>query len=74
MEVLRGRKGTLYGASSMGMTEILITNAPVAKGFAASVLTIQSETSGGSYSFALNLPEEREPWAVSCKVGGFFYA
>jgi iron complex outermembrane recepter protein len=60
VEVLRGPQGTLYGASSMGGTIKLVSNAPDLKSFSASAQTLQSDTEGGGYNYTyngmLNLP------------------
>jgi len=60
VEVLQGPQGTLYGASSMGGTVKLITNAPNLEKFQGSAQSILSGTEGGDFnhddSFMVNLP------------------
>lgn len=54
VEVLRGPQGTLYGASSMGGTIKVITNAPDPSGFDASAQGTFSGTDGGGANYAEN--------------------
>jgi outer membrane receptor protein involved in Fe transport len=60
VEVLRGPQGTLYGASSMGGTIKVITNAPDPSGFDATAHGTLSGTDGGGANYAedgmVNLP------------------
>ena len=54
VEVLRGPQGTLYGSGDMGGTVRLVTEAPKADRFGASVQTILSDTSGGGFNWGVN--------------------
>ena len=60
VDVLRGPQGTAYGAGSMGGSVKLVSNAPDASAFAASVQSILSGTQGGGFNHAdnvmLNIP------------------
>jgi iron complex outermembrane recepter protein len=60
IELLRGPQGTLYGASSMGGTVKIVTNAPQLGKFEGSVQGTASGTEGGgpngSGKFAVNIP------------------
>jgi iron complex outermembrane recepter protein len=55
VEVLRGPQGTLYGASSMGGTIKLVTNAPDLSGTYGSSETTGSGTVGGGANYAQNV-------------------